>query len=79
MDREVCYVYSFYSLDLENTINSDLVYHDCMNEYLAYLDKRFKKTFNGMRRINVIHRNKNSMVTEDNFDNIKDLNNMKVF
>ena len=41
MDREVCHVYSYFNLDLVNTVTSDLVYHDSVDEHIRLLNKRF--------------------------------------
>ena len=77
MDREVCYVYAYYNQDLENTVSSDLVYHDYVDEYLRVINKRYGGRYDRNRLISVVNRNKNHMVNEENICDIKDFSNKK--
>ena len=77
MDREVCHVYSYFNLDLVNTVTNDLVYHDSVDEYIRLVNKRFGGRIDRHRLVTVVNRNSNHMINEDNIASIKDYTGKK--
>lgn len=78
MEREVCHVYSYYNLDLVDTVSNDLVYHDSVEEYIRLLNKSYNNGYGRNRLVTVVNRNSNHMINEDNIDSIKDFSHKKV-